>query len=152
MMLYVKKMLKKDKSINIENINLLKSEFITESILLNGKKPPEEIIVRAKLSESKVLKFINLRIKKINKVIPLYKIKTLIDCFINSFELNDKKLVRDFFKLLSKISIKRTIENKKYNPPIHWDEDLHKIKLSSKCFILLKIVKPVDVKPETASK
>ena len=112
-MLYVKKMLKKDNSINIENINLLKSEFITESILLNGKKPPEEIIVRAKLSESKVLKFINLRIKKINKVIPLYKIKTLIDCFINSFELNDKKFVRDFFKLLSKISIKTIIENKK---------------------------------------
>ena len=112
-MLYVKKMLKKDKSINIENINLLKSEFSTASILLKGKKPPEEIIVRAKLSESKVLKFINLRIKKINKVIPLYKIKTLIDCFINSFELNDKKFVRDFFKLLSKISIKTIIENKK---------------------------------------
>ena len=33
--------------------------------------------------------------------------------------LNDKKFVKDFFKLLSKISINKIIENKKYNPPIH---------------------------------
>ena len=33
--------------------------------------------------------------------------------------LNDKKFVKDFFKLLSKISISKIIENKKYNPPTH---------------------------------
>ena len=71
---------------------------------------------------------------------------------MDSFELKFIKLVKDFFKLLSNISIKRIMEIKKYKPPNHWVEDLHKIKLSSKCFMLLKIVKPVDVKPETASK
>ena len=44
------------------------------------------------------------------------------------------------------------MENRKYNPPIHWDEDLHKIKLWSICLMFSKIVKPVDVKPDTASK
>ena len=44
------------------------------------------------------------------------------------------------------------MENKKYIPPIHWDVDLHKIKLSSICLILSKIVNPVEVKPDIASK
>ena len=44
------------------------------------------------------------------------------------------------------------IEKRKYKPPIHCDDDLHKIRLSSKCFIFSKIVKPVDVKPEIDSK
>tara|TARA_B100000609_G_C16898156_1_gene273177 strand:+ start:352 stop:558 length:207 start_codon:yes stop_codon:yes gene_type:complete len=57
-----------------------------------------------------------------------------------------------FFKLSSKISISKSIEYKKYKPPIHCDDDLHKIKLSSKCLILLKMVKPVDVNPEIDSK
>tara|TARA_B100001029_G_scaffold175502_1_gene177046 strand:- start:552 stop:683 length:132 start_codon:yes stop_codon:yes gene_type:complete len=35
-------------------------------ISLTGKKPPEEIIVNAKLNESKVLKLINF--KNINKI------------------------------------------------------------------------------------
>ena len=74
------------------------------------------------------------------------------DCFNVSEVLNDKKFVKDFFKLLSKISINNTIEIKKYNPPIHCDEDLHNIKLSSMCLILLNMVKPVEVKPEIDSK
>ena len=74
------------------------------------------------------------------------------DCLKISAELKAKKLVKVFFKLSSKISINKIIEKRKYKPPIHWDEDLHKIKLSSKCLILLKIEKPVDVNPETASK
>ena len=49
------------------------------------------------------------------------------------------------------MSIKKIIENKKYSPPIHWIDDLHKIRPWSMCFILLKIVNPVDVNPETAS-
>jgi hypothetical protein len=44
------------------------------------------------------------------------------------------------------------MENKKYKPPIHWIEDLHKIKLWSIFFILSKIVNPVEVKPEIDSK
>ena len=76
----------------------------------------------------------------------------LDDCFKVSDVLKDKKLVKDFFKLLSKISINNIIENKKYNPPIHWEDDLHNIKLSSKCLILSKIVNPVELKPEIASK
>ena len=61
------------------------------------------------------------------------------------------KFVRDFFKLLSKISISKMIENKKYKPPIHWIDDLHKISPWSTCFILSNIVNPVEVNPETDS-
>jgi|TARA_B110000014_G_scaffold247400_1_gene220899 hypothetical protein len=120
--------------------------------LFTGKKPPEEIIVIARLNELNNLKLNILKIRKIEKVNKIYKIKILEICFNSSDLLNEKKFVKDFFKLLSKISINNIIENKKYNPPIHWDEDLHKIKLSSKCFILLKIVNPVEVNPEIASK
>jgi hypothetical protein len=41
------------------------------------------------------------RIKKIDIVIPEYKIKILIVCFNISELLNDKKFVSDFFKLSS---------------------------------------------------
>ena len=50
------------------------------------------------------------------------------------------------------MSINKSSENRKYNPPIHWDVDLHKIRLVSICLILSKTVKPVEVKPEIASK
>tara|TARA_B100001741_G_C16121968_1_gene400454 strand:- start:84 stop:269 length:186 start_codon:yes stop_codon:yes gene_type:complete len=53
---------------------------------------------------------------------------------------------------LSKISINKIIENKKYKPPIHCEEDLHNIKLSSICLILLNILNPVDVNPDIDSK
>jgi len=49
------------------------------------------------------------------------------------------------------MSIKKTIENKKYKPPSHCIEDLHKINPGSICFIFSKIVKPVEVKPDTDS-
>ena len=42
--------------------------------------------------------------------------------------------------------------NKKNKPPIHCEEDLHKINVGSKYFIFLKIEKPVPVKPDTDSK
>tara|TARA_B100001758_G_C18193815_1_gene496049 strand:+ start:345 stop:527 length:183 start_codon:yes stop_codon:yes gene_type:complete len=50
------------------------------SILLTGKKPPDEIIVIAILKESNVLRFINF--KKTNKKIVRieYNIKILKDC------------------------------------------------------------------------
>ena len=66
--------------------------------------------------------------------------------------MNDENSVNESFKLSSKISIRIINEKRKYNPPIHWDDDLHKIKLSSIFLTLLKTVKPVDVKPEIASK
>jgi|TARA_Y100000996_G_scaffold364371_1_gene308546 hypothetical protein len=44
------------------------------------------------------------------------------------------------------------MEKRKYNPPIHCEDDLHIIILSSRCFIFSKIVNPVEVKPEIDSK
>ena len=87
--------------------------------------------------------------KRVNNI---YNIRIFEDCFKVSDVLKDKKFVSDFLKLLSKISINSTKENKKYNPPIHWEEDLQRIKLLSKCFIFSKIEKPVEVNPEIASK
>ncbi len=89
---------------------------------------------------------------KIPRLKKTYKNKILNDCFNVSDVSKDKKFVTDFFKLLSKMSINKTIENKKYKPPTHCDEDLHKIKLSSMCLIFSKIVKPVELKPDIASK
>ena len=48
--------------------------------------------------------------------------------------------------------MRKIIENRKYKPPIHWVDDLHNIRLWSICLMLSKIVKPVEVKPEIASK
>ena len=78
-----------------------------------GKNPPEEIIVIAKFKELKVLKLNKFKIT--NKVIVnrIYKISILKDCFKVSDLLNDMKLVKDFLKLLSKISINKIIEYKK---------------------------------------
>ena len=78
--------------------------------------------------------------------------KIFTDCLKISVELNDKKLVNVFFKLSSKISINNIMEKRKYNPPNHWDDERQSIKLSSKCLIFSKTVKPVEVKPETDSK
>ena len=126
--------------------------LIILSRLFDGKKPPEEINVIDKLNELKDLIPDILSNKKIQKVRTEYNISTLEDCFKVSIVLNDKKLVKFFFKLTSKISIKSIIENKKYKPPIHWDDDLHNIKLSSKCLIFSNTENPVEVNPETASK
>ena len=56
-------------------------------------------------------------------------INILKNCFTTSCELKERKLLKDFFKLLSKMSMSKIIENKKYKPPIHCEVDLHKIKL-----------------------
>ena len=67
------------------------------SKLFVGKKPPEEIIVIAKLNElnERILEIF--KIKKIPNVSVIYKIKIFVDCFKISDVLNDKKLVKDFF-------------------------------------------------------
>ena len=81
-----------------------------------------------------------------------YKINILKVCLKVSDILKDKKFVKDFFIFSSNISINKINENKKYKPPTHCDDDLHKIKLSSKCFMLSNILKPVDVNPDIDSK
>ena len=126
--------------------------FTIPDKLFTGKKPPDEINVIDRLNESKILKSRIFKMTKIANVNKVYKINIFEDCFKVSDTLNDKKFVKDFFKLLSKISINKIIENKKYKPPTHWDEDLHNIKLSSKCLTLSKTLNPVDVKPEIDSK
>ena len=145
-------MLKKESSIKNEKIISLVFVFTIVDKLLAGRKPPEDIRDMDKLNESKVLKSNNLSIKKIKTVKIKYKINILNDCLKVSDILNDKKLVNDFLIFSSKISINKIKENKKYSPPTHWDDDLHKIKLSSKCLMLLNIVNPVEVKPEIDSK
>ena len=66
---------------------------------------------------------------------------------------------REWFKssigfggLMMTPSILTAEEIKKYNPPIHCVEDLHKIILWFKCFMFSNTVKPVEVKPDIASK
>ena len=145
-------MLKKETIIVKEKIFFFKSEFNTFNKLSTGKKPPEEITVKEKLKASKVLRFISLKTTKIINVKIEYNINTLNDCLKVSEVLKDKKSVNEFFKLLSKTSINKIIEKRKYNPPIHWEVDLHNIRLWSKFFTLSKIVNPVDVKPDIDSK
>ena len=81
--------------------------------LFDGKKPPDEITVIAKFKELNILISKIFRIIKIPKVINEYKKKIFNDCFNVSALLKDIKLVRDFLKLWSKISIKRIIEKRK---------------------------------------
>jgi hypothetical protein len=81
--------------------------------LFDGKKPPEEITDIAKFNELKDLTLNKLRIIKIVNVIAEYNKKIFKDCFNVSALLNEIKFVKDFLKLLSKISINRIIENKK---------------------------------------
>jgi len=81
--------------------------------LFDGKKPPDEIMVIAKFKELNILIPKIFRIIKMPNVINEYKKKIFNDCFNISSLLKDIKLVKDFLKLLSKISIKSIIENKK---------------------------------------
>tara|TARA_Y100000992_G_scaffold300285_1_gene268654 strand:+ start:411 stop:836 length:426 start_codon:yes stop_codon:yes gene_type:complete len=126
--------------------------FTTIERSFKGRNPPDEIKDIDKLKESKVLKSNILRIINIITVSNEYRISILKVCLKVSDILKDKKFVRDFFIFSSNISINKINENKKYKPPIHCDEDLHKIKLSSKCFMLSNILKPVDVNPDIDSK
>ena len=106
-------MLKKDVSINKEKIIIWKLLNRIFDRLLVGKNPPEEIIDMAKLNELKALIFNKFKIIKIENVIIEYNKKILNDCFKVSALLNDIKFVKDFLKLLSKISINKITENKK---------------------------------------
>ena len=81
--------------------------------LFDGKKPPDEITVIARFNELNILTSKIFKIIKIPRVINEYKRKIFSDCFKVSALLKDIKLVKDFLKLLSNISIKRIIENRK---------------------------------------
>ena len=81
--------------------------------LFDDKKPPEEITVIARFNEWNILISNMFRVIKIPKVMDEYKRKIFNDCFKVSALLKDIKLVKDFLKLWSKISIKSIIENRK---------------------------------------
>ena len=111
--LYIKKILKKESNSSIENIKICVLLLSIDERLLVGKKPPEEIIVKAKFNELNDLILEKFKIKKIKTVKPEYKKNILIVCLKVSDLLKEMKLVNDFFKLSSYISIKYIIENKK---------------------------------------
>ena len=97
----MQKILKKETNINNEKIIICVWFIKIDARSLAGKKPPDEIIVMDRFKElnaliSKIFKMINIEI-----VIAEYKMKILIVCFRTSLLLNDKKFVRDFFKLSS---------------------------------------------------
>ena len=100
-------------SINREKVIIWKLLNKIFDKLFVGKKPPEEIIDIAKLNELKALIFNKFKTTKIENVNIKYNKKILSDCFKVSALLNDIKFVKDFLKLLSKISINKIIENKK---------------------------------------
>ena len=68
---------------------------------LTGKKPPDEIIVRAKFREPNVLIEKIFKIKNINIVNDVYKIKIFAACFKIYELLKDIKFVKVFLKLSS---------------------------------------------------
>ena len=94
-------MLKNETNINNEKIIICVWLIKIDERSFVGKKPPDEIIVIDKLRELKDLISNIFNIKKIDIVIPEYKIKILTVCLNISKLLNDKKLVSDFFKLSS---------------------------------------------------
>ena len=67
--------------------------------LLDGKKPPEEIIVIERFNELNILIPNIFSVTKIPKVIKEYKRKIFNNCFNVSALLKDIKLVKDFLKL-----------------------------------------------------
>ena len=105
--------LKKDINISTE-VTIIWELFIKIlDKLFDGKKPPDEIIVIARFKELNILTSKIFKIIKIPNVINEYKRKILNDCFKVSALLKEMKLVNDFLKLLSKMSNKSIIENRK---------------------------------------
>ena len=94
-------MLKKEISINMEKITICKSLVKIDESSFTGRNPPDEIIVIAKFNELNNLIPKMFKIKKIAIVNPEYNKKIFIVCLRISEELNDKKFVKDFFRLSS---------------------------------------------------
>ena len=68
---------------------------------MTGKKPPDEIIVKARFKESNVLIENNLNNMNMNIVSEEYNIKILVACLKLSELLKDMKFVNVFLKLSS---------------------------------------------------
>ena len=83
--------------------------------MFEGKKPPDDIIVKARLKESRYLKPENFKSRNINNVRNKYKVSIFINCFKISELLKRNKSVNVFLRFISKISINITMLNKKYN-------------------------------------
>ncbi|MDC1112306.1 hypothetical protein OAS43_00700 [Candidatus Pelagibacter sp.] len=97
----MKKILKNEVSINKDIIIICELSLIILDKLLTGKKPPDEISVKAKFNESKDLIENIFKIKNIMRVKKEYNKKILIACFKISELLNEIKFVNDFLKLSS---------------------------------------------------
>jgi hypothetical protein len=106
-------MLKNEININNEKTKICELFNRIFDKLFVGKNPPDEIIVIARFNELNVLTLKKFNIIKIKNVKTEYNKRILKDCFRVSALLNDIKFVKDFLKLLSKISISKIIENKK---------------------------------------
>ena len=111
--LYVKNILKNDVNISKDIIIIWELFIKILDRSFEGKKPPDEITVIARFKELNILISKIFKITKIPNVINEYKRKILKDCFKVSALLKEIKLVKDFLKLLSNISIKSIIENRK---------------------------------------
>ena len=96
-----KKKLKKEISIKIEKIIICELCIKIVDKSFTGKKPPEEIIVIAKFKELNDLIPKIFKTTKINNVKKEYNKNILIACFKTSVVLNDRKFVKDFFRLSS---------------------------------------------------
>ncbi len=94
-------MLKKEVSIKIDKTIICEFSLSIVERSFAGKKPPEEIRVKAKFKESNDLIEKIFKIKKIVSVIPEYNKKILIACFNISELSKEIKLVNVFLKLSS---------------------------------------------------
>ena len=94
-------MLKKDNNINNDKIIICEFSLTIFDRSFAGKKPPDDIIVKAKLRESKVLIEKIFRIIKIKRVKDEYNKNIFVVCFKISELLNEIKLVSVFLKLSS---------------------------------------------------
>ena len=89
-------MLKKEESIKIETTIILVLSLRIVERSLTGKKPPDEINVKAKFSELNDLIEQKFNIIKIIKVRPEYNKKILVACLKISELSNEIKFVRVF--------------------------------------------------------
>ena len=106
-------MLKKDVSINKESTIIWEFCFNITERSLTGKKPPEEIKVKAKFKELKALIEKIFKIKKMIKVRTEYNKNIFIACLKISELSKEIKLVNVFLKFSSYMSIKSIIEKRK---------------------------------------
>ena len=97
----MKKILKKDSSIRKDKIIIWEFSLNIFDRSFTGTKPPEDIKLNAKLSESNDLIEKKFKIIKTVRVKPEYKRKIFTACLKISELLNEMKLVNVFLKLSS---------------------------------------------------